>query len=407
MSEQTTDLKSQRLPFFDNLRYFVILFVILQHVALVYGVYGEKGEVTKSMCSLIVSVTDAFMMPILFFAAGFFALVTIRRKGTLGFIINKIRRIWIPWFLSVLLVLPSAVYFMYFIRTVNADETPMRYFHYWAAFMRSAGEFYSGFITSPNQFSLKHLWFLSNLFVFFMVFALIYHIWKRIAGGTESAVAKPAGKPRIYETLFLGCVLSALGFFALTLIFQWGYRAILVASVIHFEPARTAIHAIYFSMGVFARSRNWFTEGKNIGGFPVWATAWVVLFGIFCWVSLFGSFELTTGVKFVLSFLRAFFSLSMFVTLVLFFQRYWNSTSRLNRILSSNSYMVYIVHYPIHAAAAALLVAWGAPVIVKFAIVYAVSFFLSYALAEYLIKPKPRLSVLVAVIVNVVLFIVV
>jgi len=372
---------------------------------LVYRVYGVPMDFTQYMCKLVISITDVFMMPILFFIAGYFAPPSIQRRGTGRFILGKIRRIWIPWFLGVTLILPVSVYFLYVIRCARGAVAPMRYFDYWSRFMGSACEFHTGFTTSPDQFSHKHLWFLSVLFTFFVVYGLLHGLRERFFSG--SAPEKPKGTRRdssVQRVLVLAGILCAVGFFIVKLFFRWGYQGILVASLIHFEPSRLVFYVVYFCMGIYAHSRGWFTGGKPLSGIGVWTVLCISSFGLYTYFNFSGSLTLTAGVKLMLSALRSLLCLSMFVVIVEVARRFLNHPSAVWRRLSSNSYTIYIIHYPIHAAAAALLLNSGIPVLLQFWLVFGTTLAASYLLSEYAVRPFPKVSVAGMALLNIVLF---
>jgi len=405
MAENQKDREKLRLDYFDAVRFFIILFVILQHIALIFNTFKTNTALSKSVYGYIVNLTDVFMMPILFFIAGFFALPSIRRKGTADFIKSKVHRIWLPWFIGVTLIVPIAVYSNHYIRSVNEGVSPLPYFEYWLKLIKSAGTFYTGFVTSPDQFSHRHLWFLSVLFPCFIVFAILHGIskkWINTSGSHETR--KPSSDAAILTALVLLGLSSAAGFFTVKLFFRWGYQSTQILGLIHFDPSRLVVFIIYFSFGVYASSREWFSGNRGLGRLMYWIPLCLLMFAVYIYFSYFQSLTMTTGVKFLFSFLRSFLCLSIFVVLMIYAGRFWNNPSPFTKKMSSNSFYIYIIHYPIHAAAAVLLMNSAVYLPVKFLTVYGISFIASYAVSQYVIKPFPRLSVLGLVAVNIVLF---
>ena len=86
--------------------------------------------------------------------------------------------------------------------------------------------------------------------------------------------------------------------------------------------------------------------------------------------------------------------------------QHWNRATSVKRFLASNSYTVYIIHYPIHTAFAVLLMSWNIPVAAKAVILYLMTFLASYVLSGFLVRPHPRISVVIIVLVNVAMLIV-
>ncbi len=405
MTENQESRGKLRLEFFDTIRFFIILFVILQHIALIFNTFEANTAISKSVYGYIVNITDVFMMPILFFIAGFFALPSLRRRGTVSFIKSKVHRIGLPWFTGVTLIVPIAVYINHYIRSVSVGVSPLPYFDYWLILMKSAGTFYTGFVTSPDQFSHRHLWFLSVLFPCFIVLGILHWISKKwLNTAVANETRKPSSDSAILTALVLLGLLSAAGFFTVKLFFRWGYQSTQILGLIHFDPSRLVVFIIYFSFGVYASSRKWFSGNRGLGRLIYWIPFCLIMFAVYIYLSYFRSLTMTTGVKFVFSFLRSFLCLSIFVVLMTYAGRFWNNPSPFTKKLASNSYYIYIIHYPIHAVSAVLLMNSTIYLPVRFLIVYCVTFIASYVVSQYVIKPFPRLSVLGLAVVNIVLF---
>ncbi len=395
--------RENRLVFLDNIRHFIIFFVILQHVALVFMGHGG-GRVTRDVFQIIVSITDVFMMPAMFFVAGYFALRSIERHGAAVFVAGKFTRIWLPWLAGVLLLIPVSIWCMYLIRMAARGEAPMHYLAYWLNFMRDAASFHTGYIASADSFSHRHLWFLSNLFVFFLVFAGIWEIRGRMTRNSEK---RPEGKPLPpLMVMVLATVISGAAFFAASLLFTWGYRAILVANLIHFEPSRLMFYIVYFAMGIYACSRGWFDGNARLGGPKVWIVLCVVLLAAYSYMILFAPFDVPAWAKLLVSMFRSALCIAVFGALMTAGFAHWNRPDPVDGFLARNAYTVYIIHYPVNAALAVAMISLAAPVMVKAAVLYILTAVLSYVASEYIVRRHIGLSVAAAVLVNVVMMVV-
>ena len=75
-----------RLVFFDNLRFLIVLFVVLQHSGNAYSNL-EWWPVVDNKTSMAVkwlnAFIDAFAMPLLFYIAGYFAVPVIKKRALL------------------------------------------------------------------------------------------------------------------------------------------------------------------------------------------------------------------------------------------------------------------------------------------------------------------------------------
>jgi glucan biosynthesis protein C len=122
-------VSSQRMYFLDNLKSFIILLVVIFHVAMGFTTWDLKwwwvNDIQKSMFfDLFILETDVYIMPIMFMIAGYFASTILVRKGVTIFWQDKLRRIIIPWASGVLLIAPFISYSVIFSRT----DTPPNFF---------------------------------------------------------------------------------------------------------------------------------------------------------------------------------------------------------------------------------------------------------------------------------------
>ena len=99
MPEHAT-VTTERIVFFDNIRYLIVLLVVIFHAGCAYSHFSTWWTVNDAnslFFDYLLGVLDVFMMPILFFIAGYFALPSLTQTGTWLFIKRKLRRLGIPW----------------------------------------------------------------------------------------------------------------------------------------------------------------------------------------------------------------------------------------------------------------------------------------------------------------------
>jgi fucose 4-O-acetylase-like acetyltransferase len=85
---------SERLYFFDNLRAFVIVLVIVLHASITYMAYAPTwwyvlDPQNSTFFTWLVLLIDVPIMPILFFTAGYFALPSLQKRGIKRFLQEK------------------------------------------------------------------------------------------------------------------------------------------------------------------------------------------------------------------------------------------------------------------------------------------------------------------------------
>ena len=84
---------TSRIIFLDNLRYLLVLLVVVLHAACSYSKLTHWWCVSDSSSPFfddLLMVLDVFLMPILFFIAGYFAISSLQDKGINHFLKKKL-----------------------------------------------------------------------------------------------------------------------------------------------------------------------------------------------------------------------------------------------------------------------------------------------------------------------------
>ena len=397
MEAVSGETKTGRLLFLDNVRSLAVLLVVLFHAGISYSRVVPWWYVVDSSRSVLFDLSTAilavFMMPVLFFVAGYFALPSLQRKGPTAFLQGKFTRLGIPWLFGVFFLIPIMPYIRHYTRSIDNAEVPLGYWRYWVASMRSSGWFrYEPLNLLEDRFYPGYFWFISLLLCFFVVLCLFYEGGKRWPGGSvhRATTEAASGKSIRVRLLLFGCISSA-GYLAagrLSSFESW----VIVANVLLFQPANLVLYVCYFSLGVHAFSRRWFANPRALDGPTTWGPVCLLLligYLIVGYKSLAGPTE-WPAVAFAL--LHSFLCLSFVVLLLSLALRYWNRPSAFGRRFASNSYNIYLVHLPIVVAFQLLLARWQGPAPVKFAIVAVGSVLLSYGISRHVIKRSPLLA---------------
>ncbi len=316
-----------RMVFFDHLRAFVVLLVIVFHIAIGFMAKPPQWwyvvDTQKSaVFDLFVMNTDVFIMPALFFIAGYFAVPVLRRKGTAVFLREKFFRITVPWIFGVLVLAPAITYMIWFSRT----DSPPAY----------AGYLVNNFFTAAT-FNHAHYWFLGVLSWFFLLTAGIYSGCPQFFQQRTSAVNPGAG------FLIAFGFLTAVAFFIPNLFFHadaWFSQWLIIS----FQPTRLLICGAYFALGILAWRNHWFSENGYQPQIVFWTLALLAMLVVFNGYRLSflqpGSAMLKAGHALV----HAFFCLAGVFFLLAVFQKYCNGHSVIGRQFSAHSYSIYYVH---------------------------------------------------------------
>ncbi|RPJ69661.1 MAG: hypothetical protein EHM20_16210, partial [Alphaproteobacteria bacterium] len=105
---------ADRLFYIDNIRWLIIVFVVIVHLSVTYGNMGSwfyKEPATLDTFSftifgMIGSFLDAFFMGLLFFIAGYFSVSSLEEKGTKKFLKDRFIRLGIPTLVFMLILSP-------------------------------------------------------------------------------------------------------------------------------------------------------------------------------------------------------------------------------------------------------------------------------------------------------------
>jgi len=386
-----------RVAFLDNLRYLMVVFVLVYHS---FGAYATVAphwvvhDTSSFAADIIRELFDVFMMPVLFFVAGYFALASLEKKGAWEFFKDKVKRLLIPLALVVLIFLPLAIY--------DQPIKPVRpFWKYWLWYL-SSFEVRLRFTQAPEGPTTQAIyWFISLLFAFFLLFALVFVLTRRWrSGGILLAERKATSGNSVLVVLVVFGLLTFAGYFILLLLFpdsSW----FTLHMLLEFQVTRLVPFTGYFVFGVYAQSRGWFAEGKPLGSVALWAVISGVLVVAYLVVgqpmfaNTAGTANLSVGFLLVFAFIRSFSLLSLLVVLVSFGVHYWNHSSSLDRQLSGTSYNIYLTHYWFVVGIQAALLKWASgPVLAKVAIVFVAALALSYAISRWVLARHSRAFVL-------------
>jgi hypothetical protein len=404
-----------RVIFFDNLRFFLVLCVVLQHAANAYNnlLWWPVAEANSSMIvGWLSAFFDAFTMPLLFYVAGYFAIPTIQKKGVASFLKGKLKRLGIPWLVCILTICPILPLIYHYTR--NNLTLSRSYWELWLTLMKNAAELNIGVIDSMNtlmqnnQFYQRYMWFLSLLLLFFVLFSIMYLFKKSWFEPADSLVTSK--DPSILSTLKL---LVSVGF--LTSFFSFMMIAIMffcvpklanpeplfsLGNLIQFRPSRIFLHIIYFGLGLITYKKKWIERGTFPGHFKTWIISFTILLIAYLYtrhLMLNGPEHLQEVFGPIFFFILNFLTISTLGLFTSLAVRYRNRPTAMNRNLASNSYNMYLSHYIF--VVVFQLVLFAIPEIsglLKFAIVSVMAILGSYMVSQFLIKPFPRISIMMS-----------
>jgi glucan biosynthesis protein C len=382
-----------RIAFLDHLRYLMVLLVVVYHSVAAYATVAPHWaihDIQFLAADIIRELLDLFMMPVLFFVAGYFALPSLEKRGVWEFLKDKVIRLLVPWAVLVLVVAPLLVY-------DQPGQLVRPFRSYWLWYVgRFHGEL--GFLlpTQPNQ-SIS--WFLSLLFIFFALFALVWWVTRRWWGRSSSAPRATRRQSAVLALALFGLLTFAAYSVALLLFPDTSWFTL--GLLLQFEPTRLALLAGYFALGVYAQSHEWFAQENRLGPSIVWgalSAALAVMYlvvGQRVFADPAGTTHLPVGFLLAFALIRSSLLLALLLAFVSFGVRYWNRSRVVDRQLAATSYNIYLTHpWFVVLIQMALLNLTFNPVL-KCAIALLAALALSFALSRWVIGRWPRVVVAV------------
>ena len=342
-------IKGNRIYWLDNLRTFLIFSVVLYHAG---GVYESTGgwavfwivddPATNDLVGVINEMINIFVMPTMFFIAGFFTPLSLKNKEGWAFLKSRFRRLIIPWIIAVLTLIP--LYKVIFLYSRNLpQESWTTYFH-----------FSKGNISSQNW-----LWFLPVLFLFDVLYLLL--------SKANIKIPSISLKGAILGTFLIGFVSSVI----IGAIF--GFRNWTLTPLIDFENERLLANFMIFLLGALSFRQKVFEEKPKSTKLYilVCSTAWIpiiinIFFLIIPFIAADGS--LISPVVDKLIYWLSFYVSLLFLMYALIetFWRYFDRTGRTWNELNKNSYGVYIIHVIVLGVIALLLLNLAMPSLLKY-----------------------------------------
>jgi len=344
VTQENLSTQKNRIHWMDNLRAITVLMVVIYHVGGVYEATGMWGGFwivddpdTISWVGIAGIFFDLFVMPTMFFIAGYLTPPSLDKKSGWGFVKAKVKRLLVPWVIAVLTLIPLyRVIFLY--SRGLPQENWLNYFHF----------------TGEN--SQNWLWFLPLLFVFNLIYLTIQ----------KSGVKLPR----------ISLPWMAVITFVLSLTFSYvmgniaGFRSWTHTPILDFENERLLAHFLFYIAGIMAyrqkvfeklpKKKTLYLVANSLSWLPVTAHIFLRI-----WPIIAPGFSITPIYRLLWFSSFHLSSLVMVYVMVESFRFYLNKTGKLWDLLNRNSFGVYIIHVIVIGVFGTLLLFTGLPAVVK------------------------------------------
>lgn len=368
--DNQTKASSERVYALDALRAIMMLLGIVIHASITYGSinYGTswtlKDPNNSLVFDIVVGLIHAFRMPVFFVAAGYFGALLFYKKGPKPMLINRVKRILLPFLVGVLIIYPLVVIaFAYSRAAFNGAVSPINN----ALDVIISGEFL--------PFNVIHLWFLYFLMMYAIVGWLLATIFNKKTAFTTSA---NRAFTYVLQNFWLRLLCMTLLFF---LCLYWmGTPFIKTNNTWSIDPATFITYFLFFGTGWILYRTN---SLENLKQYPVWQLSIAVLLFL---ISTFSPWPAEVWLLNAKQALTAIYSSLFIFGFIAFFLTYFNSYSPRLSFIMDAAYWVYIIHLPIVAFIPGLLAGFSLPSGLKFAITFSVTAIFCFATYKYCVR---------------------
>lgn len=369
----TATSRHERRHELDWLRVLAVFGLIPFHVAIIFT--AGKDYVQNAQRSALLAALAAFVsfwgIPLLFLVAGASAWFALGTRSPCAFVVERLKRLLVPFLFGVLAIVPIQVYFG---RLTNPG------------FRQSYLEFYPRFLaafTIANAAEYwAHLWFVPALLLFSALTVPLFFALKSERG--QQFVARlGALSARPGAVLLFGIPLGLSD-----LILRSKPVITLAATYLRYtEWALIIFFLLFYLYGYLLYADQRFVQAARRDG-PVAA-----VLGIICWIvaqRLVGSYTgsgYAVSVEYVAAMLfRGFISWFWVVAIVSLALRWLTFTNRTLRYLDDAFYPAYVLHMPVLTIIGFYVVRWPVGIWVKFPVIIVATLVVTLLLYELLIR---------------------
>jgi surface polysaccharide O-acyltransferase-like enzyme len=377
-----TVMATERIIPLDRARTFITLLVVLHHSVVNYTYFGNGDRMRWLGFDLVVLFNDSFFMACMFFISGLFVHHRLSRRGPGNFLTSRAWRLGVPFAISIFVVTPIA-YYASFLRYHLPGTTDLNFFHFWWHTL-TIGPWPSG-----------SAWFLWVLLALGGLAALLWAAAPRMIETLGQLIYAWRDRPMAAFVAFL--MFSIMVYLPMHLIF--GDSSWLEPGHYPFpiQTSRILLYAGYFFTGVGVgavnlRSGMLAENGALVERWTVWPAFAFAFYGAILllvyahhnWVADFDSPPLWWRAAYGLVF--AMFSAAMTFTVPVVFLRFARSSLWLLDAMQPSAYGIYLLHFIFLIWLQYIVYDPAFPAFVKFAIVFAGTLSMSWALTVLLRK---------------------
>lgn len=375
--EHRTSTKTQRIHGIDALRAIAMLLGVVFHATIAYKVtktssWPQDPTFQNWIFDFSYFIIHSFRMPLFFLIAGYFCRFLYYKIGEKEFIKHRVKRILIPFLVSLVVILPFTI-FPFLVNTYSNV-----YRGQWPKILQAAQK------QLLHWNGLAHLWFLYYLLIYYTLMIILLRLHK------TKTFSKPLNQLNSATFLFEPKSVKGIGIAAVSI---WAVLIMVPELYLNvdtgFIPAVPYLlyYAVFF---VFGWLINRMPVPFSVMMKNVW---WFLSISIALNIGLFlmefnGLFDnLTTIEMLVIKFFVALQVIFMVYGMIGLFLRYIKSESRTWRYISDASYWIYLLHLGLVCGLQVVLMTTNQMAgILKFPLIIIVTTVLTVTSYHYLVR---------------------
>jgi Acyltransferase family len=390
-------MNSERNPgrklWVDYLRSAITLLVVAHHSSLAYTTfaYFDKKAYINSSCPIVdthrwigldifENFNDVFFMFLMFFIGGLFLSKSIKRKGLIVFIKDRIYRLFIPFVAGVIIVMLLAYFPAYYEAHHNTD------------FIKYIKDFFvvEHWPSGPE-------WFIWVLFAFNFLFALSYPALQHVYDKLGQKITSLQNKPGVFILL----VFMITWVLYVPVAYNTGAGRWVGFGPFDFQLSRIITYFGYFMLGVLIGGSdfNLHLFGENSSLVKKWK-GWILLaLVLYVAITLNGELNILhdlaeSGKVNVFKAWMIYYSLyvasctASCIAFIAAFRHFAKSSGKWWSSLSENAYLIYLIHYVFLIWIQFFILDFNIPAFIKFTITFVAALCLSWYTSSLLRKIK-------------------
>jgi glucans biosynthesis protein C len=355
---------NERINGFDAVRAVAMWLGVVLHSLIVYKAtpapnWPYDTEAGYVFLDWLYEYIHIFRMPLFYLVAGFFSRMVIQKKSLSYFVSQRFQRIFIPFIISVIVLLPLSLLPFHVYRFFYTEQLS------WSdAWQKSTAQML-------HWNGLAHLWFLYYLLFFYIT-----------AVGMQFLLLKTGAKSKPGLVSFIGDFnIAKIGILVVALWF------LLQFFHIYTPPVYTGIkpNLLYILYYGFFFYWGWMMQVNSNSIFSMSRYAWVfIITGSLISVIRFLFPNLLSGIIGYL--FVSIETIALVAGFIGLFIRYFNSNSSRWRYFSDSSYWVYLVHLMIVSTMQVLLLHSVVPVFLRMIVVMIVTLLIALLSYHYFVR---------------------